>query len=583
MEKSASTSNTRLSVTLLVLGLIIFGLTKLQHKLLQFFAARMHPEASIPESTADYLALITAEGTQAFNKAFTWASAATLILFTLLIVTATTLYRRLRGEGKKLGAGHGTAQISDAEELHGYLGEDGLVLSQKVRLAQKASFEHAVIVGPTGSGKSSTFFIPNLLKIPPNASIVVSDPKGELYELTSEHQRSIGRKVVVFAPLEPEVSVGYNPVARYKNATQVKELAQISITNGNMTVELLTGSKAGGAEWLNMATPLWAAALNFVQDLAPPYNTMAAALTMLTGLGQKEIKHIMTTYAKPAARREYNIFTQASGSERTASSILTVLASSLQIFTDENIAKVTTLDEFDPASLRHEPTAVYVIAPERKSAFLSPLMSVFYTQVLDTLLGVDGLPVYFLLDEFANIGLIPQFAQVAATARSRGISLSIGIQGLEQLERNYGTDNAADIMNNLKIKMFYPGLAHHTAQYASNLGGVTSVSTVSYSYSPDQGSKSQSISDMRREVLHPDEIRRLDADKVLIIAHNRNPVIDKQLAYYKDRNLMKLVSRAKLVRRRDANRMRGWYEPGEIREQIRLMYEQEEEQHAKYL
>lgn len=364
-------------------------------------------------------------------------------------------------------------------------------------------------------------------------------------------------------------------MARALTNTQVKELAHITMANGHRTAELLTGVKAGGSEWVSMATPLWAAALHVVRDFDPPYNCIAAALSLVTSLSQNELHHIMTTMANAAARREYNLFLQSAGSQRTASSILTVLASCLQLFTDEAIVRTTALDELDGTRLRDEPTVLYVIYPERKSAYLAPLMAVFYTQLLDAVLSKDGLPVYLLLDEFANIGIIPQFAQVAATARSRKVSLSIGIQGIEQLEHHYGKETAHDILNNLKVKVFYPGLAHYSAQYASQLSGVTGIETQTVSYEQAQGRRSYSYSETRRELLHPDEIRRMPEDKVLIIAHNRNPVMDEKLVYYRSKALAERVRPSRPEPREDLLRLPGWFEAWELR---RLIFGQGEPQ-----
>ena len=172
-------------------------------------------------------------------------------------------------------------------------------------------------------------------------------------------------------------------------------------------------------------------------------------------------------------------------------------------------------------------------------------MSVFFTQLLDITMEISsGQPILYMLDEFANIGIIPSIATVTATARSRRIGISVGLQGVEQLKRNYGEENANDIMNNLKTKMIYSGLTGSSAQYVSDLAGVTTIETKSYSTQPQTGQDiatslfaGQSVqkSGTRRELITPDEVRRMDEDKVLIIAHNRNPVYDTKNSYYKNK------------------------------------------------
>lgn len=130
------------------------------------------------------------------------------------------------------------------------------------------------------------------------------------------------------------------------------------------------------------------------------------------------------------------------------------------------------------------------------------------------------------------LGIIPNFAQTAATCRSRKLSLTIGIQGVEQLWQNYGKETGDNILNNLKAKMFYPGLATSTAEIASKLCGYTTIETESKSKDKDKKSTSTSTSYQRRELLDADEIRRIPGDELLLILHNRAPIIDKQNRYY---------------------------------------------------
>ena len=148
-------------------------------------------------------------------------------------------------------------------------------------------------------------------------------------------------------------------------------------------------------------------------------------------------------------------------------------------------------------------------------------------------------------------GIIPNFSQLAATCRSRKLSLTIGIQGIEQLHQNYGKENGDAILNNLKSKIFYPGLAPTTAQYASQLCGYTTVTTESTSEGTEKESRSTSTSVQRRELMDADEIRRLPGDEVLLVLHNREPVIDKQNRYYEDKKFLQRLTESPLPIRKD--------------------------------
>ncbi|MDZ4983299.1 VirD4-like conjugal transfer protein, CD1115 family [Clostridium perfringens] len=448
----------------------------------------------------------------------------------------------------------GNAQIRNERALSGLTGNDGMLLSKKVQLKSSTCFEHIAIIGPTGSGKSSTFFIPNLLNLPADASMVISDPKGELYQKTKAYNESIGRQCILFAPLEPEHSEKYNPLDVANTVTEIREIAQNLLINGANAIALATGKPTGGdSEWINMAVPLWTAALLFVKSSNnAELCTITGALNLIL---EKDVQQLdlLFLHSTPDVKAQYNIFKQASGSEKTAASIKTVLASNLQLFTDPAVKHVTSATEFHPYILKDKPTAIYIMCPERRSSYASPFMSCFYSQIINKIMEYKGkdLPVYMMLDEFSNIGVIPNFAQLAATCRSRKLSLTVGIQGIEQLHQNYGKETGDNILNNLKAKIFYPGLAPFSAGLASSLCGNTTVNTESTSKNKDSITNSISAGFQRRELMDADEIRRLPSDEVLLILHNREPVIDKQNKYYESKRFLDKIKESPLPIKKD--------------------------------
>lgn len=457
----------------------------------------------------------------------------------LLGVGAAALALRVRG-GRPSDLG--SARLGSARGMREVLGSDGLVLGRKVRLSSRASFEHVAVVGPTGCGKSSGYFVPNLLVLEGPCSLVVSDPKGELYDLTSRRQKELGREVLVFAPLDPARSVRYNPLRVAPTASAVRELAHMLLVNGTRAAELMTGGKHSSPEWITLSVPLLSAALLRAREIGEPVDDVASALDFLLETPDEKLLGEFQT-CSPATCREFLIYAQALGSERTASSIRVTVSTGLGLFNLPEIREVTSGAGFDPARLRERPTVVYVQVPERKASFLSPLMSVFYQQLIDRVLDREGLPVYFLLDEFANIGVIPDFPRLAATARSRRISLSVGIQGVEQLEGCYGREAAQDILNNLKVKLFFPGLSTYSAEYASRLCGQATAEVRGWSREAGRAGYTEMYSAQKRDLMTPDEVRRLGKGRLLVVAAGCDPVLASQLRYYEDRRLRKLVGR----------------------------------------
>ena len=226
----------------------------------------------------------------------------------------------------------GTARIGNLRELNGLTGTDGFTISKNVRLSAEKSYEHVMVLGPTGSGKSSSFFIPNLLDLDGIHSAVVTDPKGEMYELTSPYLESLGYNIVKLEPLHPERNeFFYNPLAIIDDSTEIRNIAQLILTNGNKAVEISTGSSSSGAEWINMSIPLLAASFAYVKEFGKTKSIPEAIDIILNG----NLKSMDEMFRKcPDAYKLFLIFKSAGESEKTISSIKSVLTTNVQLFTD---------------------------------------------------------------------------------------------------------------------------------------------------------------------------------------------------------------------------------------------------------
>ena len=454
----------------------------------------------------------------------------------------------------------GTSYMAEVEELKSLLGDDGFVIAKDIKLALKTSYEHVAIIGPTGCGKSSSFFMPNLLELNGEVSAVVSDPKGELHDQTKEHLETLGYNIIKLEPFD--AFMRYNPILIAEDDTELKEIAQLIMINGNKSYELGTGGSSGKTEWLSMSEPLLAAALIYVKRKGKRKDMKEVKDIVIN----KDFNEMMKTFSEvPEAMQEFMMFAQSKGAEKTMSGIKVTLANALKLFNDKKMqvfveTPYKKVDEdgviklvpqvqflFHPKILRDIPTVLFICVPERKSQFAMPLMSVFYSQLLNKCMDYSdykSVPVLFMLDEFANIGTLPNFANVVSTARSRQIGISVGLQGMEQLKQNYGQETAYNILNNMKTKVFYSGLTGASADYVSQLAGYTTIQTESITSQKGVDGKkndSKSVSDQRRELLTPDEIRRLPDNEVLIIAHNKNIVKGKKNSYYEQKKYISIL------------------------------------------
>ena len=236
--------------------------------------------------------------------------------------------------------------------------------------------------------------------------------------------------------------------------------------------------------------------------------------------------------------------------EKTYSSILSSLQSKLGKFDSKEIAELTSTNTIDFEAIGKRKTALYVISSDTHGAY-DFLLTIFFSQMIQRLYDFADLnggslpqPAYFILDEFANIGKIPDFDKKISTSRSRKISFSVILQNLDQLEAVY-EKSYETIIGNCDTTIFLGSNSQKTVEYFSKELGEKTINRDSWSVNKDkhmwrQGyNKSDQI--MARALLTPDELRRLDNDLCIIFEKGVKP-IKAQKYYYFKYNTLKLVN-----------------------------------------
>lgn len=418
-----------------------------------------------------------------------------------------------------------TSKMGTIKEMGRLTGKDGCILSKDFQLNFKKSLEGICVIAPTGEGKSTSITLPNLLSddLPP-CSIVIADPKGEQYEISAEYQRSIGREPILFEPLGNHAK--YNLLENCEGFTEVRELASNLIING--------GTGKSGNEWESMSIPLFTSALLNSKNISE-------ALKLIINTSTGELRELLGENSNEDIAEQFKIFMASSGSPKTMSSIMTTLLTNLQLFTDHKIINTTSKSDFKPTDLRKRPIALYIKYDVAKSNYLAPFLSVFYTQLINKIMYAQGLPVLFILDEFQNIGKIKNFEEIVSVGRSEGLAFLVCIQNISKLYDVYGKNDTVTILNNLKTKCILPSLSDYEAMsYISNLCDDTEIDTRSITGDRVTNGKTT------RKLLSPGEIRRIEDDKVLIVAHNKNPFLDKQNIYYSKKGQPKTIYEQRL-------------------------------------
>ena len=389
----------------------------------------------------------------------------------------------------------------------------------------------------SGSGKSASYSIPNAFQM--LGSYVFTDPKGELYDKTAGYLRKNGYEIKVLNLVNPANSDGYNPLLHIRNQIDVDVIANT----------IVKGQKSEGSSsdpyWEDMAEMLLKALIYYLMAKRPEEEQNLASCSELvraanTNGGSNLLTELMNELPLDhPARMNYKSIEIAP--EKTYGSILSSLQSKLGKFDSKDIAEVTSTDTIDFDEIGSRKTAVYVISSDTHKAY-DFLLTIFFSQMIQQLYdfadkngGRLKVPTFFILDEFANIGQIPDFDKKISTSRSRGISFSVILQNLDQLEAVY-EKSYETIMGNCDTHVFLGSNSYKTVEYFSKALGEKTISRDNRSINRDKQFHRQGYSDsdqvMASALMTPDELRRMDNDLCIIYEKGIKPVKDEKYYYF---------------------------------------------------
>ena len=396
----------------------------------------------------------------------------------------------------------------------------------------------------SGSGKSSAYSIPNAYQC--LGSYIFTDPKGELYDRTAGYLKSKGYEIKVLNLVHPQYSDGYNPLMHISSELDVDVIAN-TIVKGQKT------DSGSDPYWDDMAEMLLKALIYYLIATRPEEEqNLASCAELVRAANNNKGSNLLTElisqlpYDHPA-RMYYKSIEIAP--EKTYGSILSSLQSKLGKFDSKEIAELTSTDTIDFEEIGNKKTAVYVISSDTHTAY-DFLLTIFFAQMIQQLYdfadkngGRLKVPVFFILDEFANIGKIPDFDKKISTSRSRGISFSVILQNLDQLEATYEKSHET-IMGNCDTHLFLGSNSFKTVEYFSKALGEKTISRDSKSISRDKNDKRQgyNTSDqiMGRALMTPDELRRMDNDLCIIFEKGLKPVKARKFYYFESPMIKKL-------------------------------------------
>ena len=435
---------------------------------------------------------------------------------------------------------HGSSDWSEHGEQYRILSnKKGIILAENNYLpVDKRGNVNVLVVGGSGSGKSASYSIPNAYQM--LGSYVFTDPKGELYDRTAGYLKEHGYKIKVLNLVHPQYSDGYNPLMHISSEIDVDVIANT----------IVKGQKVEGSNsdpfWDDSAEMLLKALIYYLLATRPEEEQNLASCAELVRAansngGSNLLSELMSQlpYDHPA-RMNYKSIEIAP--EKTYSSILSTLQSKLGKFDSKEIAELTSTDTINFDEIGTEKTAVYVISSDTHTAY-DFLLTIFFSQMIQQLYdfadnngGKLQMPTYFILDEFANIGKIPDFDKKISTSRSRKISFSVILQNLDQLEAIY-EKSYETIIGNCDTHIFLGSNSQKTVEYFSKALGEKTISHKSNSINRDKQYHKTGFSNsdqiMARALMTPDELRRMDNDLCIIFEKGLKPIKANKFYYFK--------------------------------------------------
>ena len=421
----------------------------------------------------------------------------------------------------------------------------GIVDGQAVTLPLKSRLnKHTAIYGASGTGKSRCFVRPQILQCSQRGeSIIITDPKGEIYADTALFMENEGYNVKVFNLVDPQYSDSWNCLFEVcRNPEQIELMAQ---TFSEVVIKnTMQGGKADHF-WDNAEMNLLKALVLLIacdEKRTQEEKTIGAAYALLTTVDEKTLNNMFDKLPPThPAKQPFGIFKQSSESVR--GNVIVGLGSRLQVFQSDIIRKITTYDEINLETPATNKSAYFVIMSDQDSTldFLSSLFFSFLFIRLVRWADVKGdgkckVPVNFILDEFPNIGSIPDFTKKLSTIRSRDLRVAVIFQNIAQLQNRYPNGLWEEIVGNCDTQLFLGCTDQMTSEFISKRTGEMTIEVNSKSVQKQSlsfggggsGSYNESQSVGKRTLLTPDEVLRLPNSNALVIIRGQKVLkVDK--------------------------------------------------------
>ena len=447
------------------------------------------------------------------------------------------------------GVEYGSARWGTAEDIRPYTDpvfQNNVLLTQTERLTMNsrpkqpkyARNKNILVIGGSGSGKTRFFVKPNLMQM--HSSYVVTDPKGTVLVECGKLLQRGGYRIKVLNTINFKKSMKYNPFAYLRSEKDILKLVNTLIANTKGD-----GEKAGEDFWVKSERLFYCALIGYIWYEAPEEEKNFT--TLLEMINASEAREDDPEFQSPVdqmferleekdpehfAVRQYRKFLLSAG--KTRSSILISCGARLAPFDIREMRELMEDDELELDTIGDKKTALFLIMSDTDTTFnfilamvQSQLINLLCDRADDKYGGRLPVHVRLILDEFANIGQIPNFDKLIATIRSREISASIILQSQSQLKAIY-KDAAEIISDNCDCTLFLSGRGKNAKEIAEVLGKET---IDSYNQSENRGAQTShglNYQKLGKELMSQDEIATMDGGKCILQVRGVRPFFSEK-------------------------------------------------------
>ena len=475
-----------------------------------------------------------------------------------VVIKLILIQKKKKAKKFREGREYGSARWGNEKDIEPYIDkkfENNVLLTQTERLTMNnrpknpkyARNKNVLVIGGSGSGKTRFFVKPNLMQM--HSSYVVTDPKGTLVLECGKMLERNEKEIKILNTINFKKSMRYNPFAYLKSEKDILKLVQTIIANTKGE-----GEKSTEDFWVKAEKLYYTALIGYIFYEAPKeeqnFTTLLAMIDASEVREEDENFKNAVDYMFEALEKEkpnhfavkqYKKYKLAAG--KTAKSILISCGARLAPFDIQELRDLMKEDELELDTLGEKKTALFVIISDTDDTF-NFVVSIMYSQLFNLLCDKADdeyggrLPVHVrcLLDEFANIGLIPKFEKLIATIRSREISACIILQAQSQLKSIY-KDNADTIVGNCDSTLFLGGKERTTLKELSESLGKETIDLYNTSETrSNQKSFGLNYQKTGKELMSQDEITVMDGGKCIYQLRGVRPFLSDKFDITKHKN-----------------------------------------------